>query len=215
MAHGLAQVRSTVDTDQRQRWWLTRAPAPGRYRPRRLITRWGKWRRARRGSFLTFIGACTAARRRHDGCGASAWDGNDVGAMRTRRRRVRGVGIFIGGRATFYRVEVRRERSGAFNGRCWCLDLKAPVTGVKRRRGCDCGPLMSGDQVKRGKSRSKGWAEGHWPKRTNRLEGRLGWLGWNWREILFEIKIGFLNLPRLWKFAQRDLGGILTQGFFP
>jgi hypothetical protein len=24
----------------------------------------------------------------------------------------------------------------------------------------------------------------------------------------FGIKIGFLNLPRLWKFAQVDLGGI-------
>jgi hypothetical protein len=23
-----------------------------------------------------------------------------------------------------------------------------------------------------------------------------------------------LNLPKLWKFAQGDLGGILTQGFF-
>jgi hypothetical protein len=30
----------------------------------------------------------------------------------------------------------------------------------------------------------------------------------------FGIKIGFLNLLRLWKFAQGDLGGILTQGFF-
>jgi hypothetical protein len=26
----------------------------------------------------------------------------------------------------------------------------------------------------------------------------------------FELKIGFLNLPRLWKFAQGYLGGILT-----
>jgi hypothetical protein len=26
----------------------------------------------------------------------------------------------------------------------------------------------------------------------------------------FELKIGLLNLPRLWKFAQGDLGGILT-----
>jgi hypothetical protein len=25
-----------------------------------------------------------------------------------------------------------------------------------------------------------------------------------------KLKIGFLNLPRLWKFAQGDLGGILT-----
>jgi hypothetical protein len=30
----------------------------------------------------------------------------------------------------------------------------------------------------------------------------------------FRIKIGFLNLPRLWKFVEGDLGGILTLGFF-
>jgi hypothetical protein len=29
-----------------------------------------------------------------------------------------------------------------------------------------------------------------------------------------ELKIGFFNLPRLWKFAEGDLGGILTWGFF-
>jgi hypothetical protein len=28
-----------------------------------------------------------------------------------------------------------------------------------------------------------------------------------------ELKIGFLNLPRLWKFVEGDLGGILTGGF--
>jgi hypothetical protein len=31
---------------------------------------------------------------------------------------------------------------------------------------------------------------------------------------IFGLKIGFLNFPRLWKFAQGDLGGIWTQGFF-
>jgi hypothetical protein len=25
-----------------------------------------------------------------------------------------------------------------------------------------------------------------------------------------KLKIGFLNLPRLWNFVERDLGGILT-----
>jgi hypothetical protein len=54
-----------------------------------------------------------------------------------------------------------------------------------------------------------GWAKGHWAERPSRLARRLGRL-----EILFEIKIRFLNLPKLWKFAQGDLGGILTQGFF-
>jgi hypothetical protein len=32
---------------------------------------------------------------------------------------------------------------------------------------------------------------------------------------MFELKIGYLNLPRLWKFTQGNLGGILTWGFFP
>jgi hypothetical protein len=30
------------------------------------------------------------------------------------------------------------------------------------------------------------------------------------RKKISELKIGFLNLSRLWKFAQEDLGGILT-----
>jgi hypothetical protein len=29
-----------------------------------------------------------------------------------------------------------------------------------------------------------------------------------------ELKIGFLNLPRLWKFVEGYLGGILTCRFF-
>jgi hypothetical protein len=114
MAHGPAQARSMVDTEQRWRWWLAGAPAPGRYGPRQLVMRWGKRRRARRGSVPTFTGACTAARRRCDNDGASSQDGDSVGAMRTRRRRFNGVGIFIGGRVTFYNAEARQ---GAFNGR--------------------------------------------------------------------------------------------------
>jgi hypothetical protein len=30
------------------------------------------------------------------------------------------------------------------------------------------------------------------------------------KKKIFELEIGFWNLPRLWKFAQGDLGGILT-----
>jgi hypothetical protein len=33
------------------------------------------------------------------------------------------------------------------------------------------------------------------------------------RKNSFQIKIGFLNLPMLWKFVEGDLGGILTRGF--
>jgi hypothetical protein len=38
----------------------------------------------------------------------------------------------------------------------------------------------------------------------------LGRMGRNPKKIHFRIKIKFLNIPRLWKFAQGDLGGILT-----
>jgi hypothetical protein len=34
------------------------------------------------------------------------------------------------------------------------------------------------------------------------------------KKKIFELEIGFCNLPRLWKFTQGDLGGILTWGFF-
>jgi hypothetical protein len=30
------------------------------------------------------------------------------------------------------------------------------------------------------------------------------------RKMISELKIGFLNLPRLWKFVEGDLEGILT-----
>jgi hypothetical protein len=33
-------------------------------------------------------------------------------------------------------------------------------------------------------------------------------------KILFEYLFEFWNLARLWKFVQRDLGGIFTWGFF-
>jgi hypothetical protein len=52
-----------------------------------------------------------AARRWRDGGGASARDGDGASMMRTRSRRVRGVGIFIRGRVTFYRAEVRWGRA--------------------------------------------------------------------------------------------------------
>jgi hypothetical protein len=50
-------------------------------------------------------------------------------------------------------------------------------------------------------------------------KGRMGWqaaglIGPKAEKNPFKIKIGFLNLPRLWKFAQGDLEVILTQGFF-
>jgi hypothetical protein len=47
---------------------------------------------------------------------------------------------------------------------------------------------------------------GHgWAKKRIREEA-----GPKSRKRISELKIGFLNIPRLWKFAQGDLGGILT-----
>jgi hypothetical protein len=53
-----------------------------------------------------------------------------------------------------------------------------------------------------------------WAERPGGPAGR--WADWAESEgkILFRIKIGFLKLLRLWKFVERDLGGILAWGFF-
>jgi hypothetical protein len=61
-------------------------------------------------------------------------------------------------------------------------------------------------------------AENQWEGEGNRpvKKKRMG-RGWAERpdgpkaeENYFRIKFGFLNIQRLWKFAQGDLGGILT-----
>jgi hypothetical protein len=62
---------------------------------------------------------------------------------------------------------------------------------------------------RKGEGPVAGWAE--------RLGGPAGrWADWAESEgkIIFWIKIGIFNLPRLWKFIEGDLGGILTWGFF-
>jgi hypothetical protein len=57
---------------------------------------------------------------------------------------------------------------------------------------------------------------GHKAEWATRLSGLTGyWADWaGSQKNPFGIKIGILNLPRLWKFVQGDLGGILTQWFF-
>jgi hypothetical protein len=42
------------------------------------------------------------------------------------------------------------------------------------------------------------------------LENKGGGPAENKEKVISELKIGFLNLPRLWKFVEGDLGGILT-----
>jgi hypothetical protein len=43
-----------------------------------------------------------------------------------------------------------------------------------------------------------------------RLNGPQGWPGQKQGKMISELKIRFFNLTRLWKFVERDLGGILT-----
>jgi hypothetical protein len=47
-----------------------------------------------------------------------------------------------------------------------------------------------------------GWARGRVGRKVGRADIR--------KKEISELKIGFLNLPRLWKFVEGDLGGILT-----
>jgi hypothetical protein len=74
-----------------------------------------------------------------------------------------------------------------------------------------------GQMGRRGRLRpvGEGWSAGlakpkaKWADKASQAESKK-WIG----RRIFGLKIGFLNLPRLWKFAQGDLGGIWTQGFF-
>jgi hypothetical protein len=47
-----------------------------------------------------------------------------------------------------------------------------------------------------------GWANGRVSRKVGRAESK--------EKGISELKIRFLNLPRLWKFVEGDLGGILT-----
>jgi hypothetical protein len=64
-----------------------------------------------------------------------------------------------------------------------------------------------------GKYANAAWAE--WAERgacghSGPAQARLGRMGQNLKKIPFQIKINFLNIPRLWKITQGDIGGILT-----
>jgi hypothetical protein len=62
--------------------------------------------------------------------------------------------------------------------------------------------------------RSRRWAD--WAGKggirwaTARLENKGGGRAENKEKGISELKIGFLDLPRIWKFVEGDLGGILT-----
>jgi hypothetical protein len=77
----------------------------------------GKEGRHHGESNLANTEAWKAARGQLTGGGVSARKGGGEGRVRSNRRSVVGVGVFTEGVAAIYRVEVRRGRSSAFNGR--------------------------------------------------------------------------------------------------
>jgi hypothetical protein len=55
--------------------------------------------------------------------------------------------------------------------------------------------------------------EARWAKWAEQAGGVAGLIGPKAEKNPFRIKIRFLNLQRIWKFVQEDLGGILMWGF--
>jgi hypothetical protein len=72
-----------------------------------------------------------------------------------------------------------------------------PRQARAERLGPACGLRPAGEE----RASGAGWAEGRPGRKVGRAESK---------EKNFRIKIGFLNLARLWKFVEEDLGGILT-----
>jgi hypothetical protein len=108
----------------------------------------------------------------------------------------------------------KMKRGGGGNGR-W---MRCGDRGIDSMA-CEVGAVLEGGGSrqrgrtfvfgKRIKKRS-GWAE--WP---NWPMGWLGQLGQKLKRNFFQNKNWiFFNLPKLWKFVQGDLGGILMWEFF-
>jgi hypothetical protein len=81
----------------------------------------------------------------------------------------------------------------------------------ERRRLCRSAQCQREYAFRQIRQRRVGQAGIWWPAGcSGPARAGLGWMGRNLKKIPFCIKIEFLNMPRLWKFAQGDLGGILT-----
>jgi hypothetical protein len=97
------------------------------------------------------------------------------------------------------------EGGGGRLGKAWSEKENVFPTRTRPTRGLD-GPAgcfrLAGDGVASGLAGLRG--------RVGRKVGRAEIK----RKRISELKIGFLNLPRLWKFVEGDLGGILTWGLF-
>ncbi len=112
-----ASARSTMDRRPLPLSGARRSSASGRSGARELRPKGGRGKRWA-GEFNGGVAAAREAVERHltDG-GASAWKGDNEGALRAKRGSVGGVGVFIEGGVGFYRAEARRGRPSAFNGR--------------------------------------------------------------------------------------------------
>jgi hypothetical protein len=110
------RAQSMVDRPPWPAVELTGAQPSGCSGPQRLAVRWGKG--GHQGeSNLANTEAWKAARRRRTGSKTLARKGGIEGIVRAKRRSVGGVGVFTEGRAAINKAEVRRGRSGSFNGR--------------------------------------------------------------------------------------------------
>jgi hypothetical protein len=92
-----------------------------------------------------------------------------------------------------------RERRPAREG----VNQKGKRLSREDATGARAGWADRGDFGLRGTAQPVGWL-------GQRPSGPQGRPGRKSGKINFRIKIGFLNLLRLWKFVEGDLGGILT-----
>jgi hypothetical protein len=116
MSPWTAPTRSTVDWQPLPCSGAHQSSACGRSGARELRPTGGGGER-RAGLFNDGVAVVReAVEGRVTSGGASARKGGGGGTLRAKRRSVRGVGVFTEGRATFYRVEPRRGRPGAFSG---------------------------------------------------------------------------------------------------
>jgi hypothetical protein len=112
-----ASARSTTDRQPLSCARAHRSLASGRSGARELRPRGGGGE-GRAGEFNDGVAVGREAVEGHlTTGGASTQKGGREGMVRAKRRSAGGVGVFTEGGAAFYRAEVRRGRSGAFNGR--------------------------------------------------------------------------------------------------
>jgi hypothetical protein len=110
--------------------------------------------------------------------------------------------------------EEKRQRSSGV-GKGMELTGGPHMAVMREREGVSAGVPKVEENTPFGKYTNVSWAEGvsgdRRPAGCSRpARAGLDRMSQNLKKIPFRIKIKFLNILRLWKFAQGDLGGILT-----